>query len=163
MKKNDLSILIHQEERLQFDTFNHNIAWQLGSTIYNRAITESLPIVIEIKKFNQLLFFAAQPETTLDHHDWLRRKSNTVQRFLRSSYRIGYELALEKMDIKQRYHLSPCDYTSAGGGFPIIVKNIGVIGSISISGLPEREDHQLIVETLCDFLKQDKKDFALID
>lgn len=33
MKINDLSTLIHQEEMLQFDIFNENIAWQLGSII----------------------------------------------------------------------------------------------------------------------------------
>jgi len=155
MKINDLSILIHQEKMLQFDIFNENIAWQLGSIISERALTECLPIAIEIRKFNQTIFFSGRHGITLDHHDWIRRKANTVQRFLRSSYRVGHELALEKIDIAQRYHLSPYDYTSAGGGFPIIVKNIGVIGSISISGLPERQDHQLIVETLANFLGKD--------
>ena len=60
-----------------------------------------------------------------------------MQRFLRSSYRIAYQLALEKKDIVQRYHLSPADYASCGGGFPIIVQNAGVIGSVTVSGLPD--------------------------
>lgn len=161
MTTNDLSILIHQEETLQFDVFNEDTAWQLGSIIYERGKSDSLPIVIEIKKFDQPLFLAARSGVTFDHHDWIRRKGNTVQRFLRSSYRLGQELAVQKLDITQRFHLSAYDYTSAGGGFPIIVKNIGVIGSIAVSGLPEQQDHQLIVDTLADYLGKHKKSLQL--
>ena len=161
MTTNDLSILVRQEEILQFDVFNEDIAWQLGTIIYERGKLDCLPIVIEIKKFDQPLFLAARSGVTFDHHDWIRRKRNSVQRFLRSSYRLGHELAAEKLDITQRFHLSTHDYTSAGGGFPIIVKNIGVIGSIAVSGLPERQDHQLIVDTLADYLGKDKKSLQL--
>lgn len=161
MTTNDLSILKHQEEILQFDFFNEDIAWQLGSIIYERGKSDSLPIVIEIKKFDQPLFLAARSGVTFDHHDWIRRKGNSVQRFLRSSYRLGHELSVEKLDITQRYNLPADDYSSAGGGFPIIVKNIGVIGSIAVSGLPERQDHQLIVGTLADYLRKDKKSLQL--
>lgn len=161
MTLNDLPILIHQEEILQFDFFNEDIAWQLGSIIYERAKLDSLPIVIEIKKFDQTLFLAARSGVTFDHHDWIRRKCNTVQRFLRSSYRLGHELFIEKLDITQRYNLPAYDYTSAGGGFPVIVKNVGVIGSITISGLPEREDHQLIIDILADYLEKDKSTLQL--
>lgn len=163
MTTNDLSILIHQEEILQFDVFNEDIAWQLGSIIYERGKSDSLPIVIEIKKFDQTLFLAARSGVTFDHHDWIRRKGNTVQRFLRSSYRLGHELSVEKLDITQRYNLPAYDYSSAGGGFPIIVKNLGVIGSIAVSGLPEREDHQLIVDVLADYLVLDKSKLQLTD
>jgi len=157
----DLPILIRQEQVLQFEQFNEEIAWQLGSAIYNRAVAQSLPVVIDIRRFGNPLFFAARSGVTLDNHDWVKRKVNTVQRFLRSSYRIGHELALQKLDITQRYYLSPSEYTSAGGGFPIIVQNVGVIGSIVVSGLPERQDHQLIVDTLCDFLGHERNEFML--
>ena len=159
----DLAILVHQEEALRFNHFNEDIAWQLGSAIYERAVAECLPVVIEIRKFGKPLFFAARPGVTLDNHEWVKRKVNTVQRFLRSSYRIGHELALQELDITQRYYLSPSEYTSAGGGFPVIVKDTGVIGSIVVSGLPERDDHQLIVEILCDFLGHDRSEFKLSD
>ncbi|WP_257220755.1 MULTISPECIES: heme-binding protein [unclassified Pseudomonas] len=91
----------------------------------------------------------------------MRRKTNTVQRFLRSSYRIRYQLALENQDITQRYYLSPADYAGVGGGFPIIVKGAGVIGSVTVSGLPDRQDHQIIVDALCQLLGHDRDALAL--
>ena len=53
--------------------------------------------------------------------------------------------------------LSASDYVLAGGGFPITVKGVGVVGGIGVSGLPEREDHAVIVEALCEHLGVDAK------
>lgn len=157
----DLSMLIKQETTLQFNTFDEDIAWQIGSAIYSRAISESLPIVIELQKFGSSLFFGTRPGVILDNHGWAKRKLNTVQRFSCSSYRLGHELLMENLDINQRYHLSPAEYTSAGGGFPIIVKGVGIIGGIAVSGLPERQDHQIIVDALCDFLGYERNELTL--
>ena len=61
----------------------------------------------------------------------------------------------------QRYFLSPSEYAIAGGGFPIAVKGTGVIGAITVSGLPDRQDHQIIVDTLCKMLGHDQSDLTL--
>ena len=39
-----------------------------------------------------------------------------------------------------------------GGGFPLTVKNTGVIGTICVSGLPHLEDHNFIVDALKEYL-----------
>ncbi|WP_458131930.1 heme-degrading domain-containing protein [Pseudomonas sp. R3-41] len=153
--KDGLALLIRQEEALQFEHFDEETAWQLGTHIYERAETESWPLVIEVRRFDRPLFFAARPGVTSDNLDWVARKANTVRRFLRSSYRLRYQLALENLDISERYHLSPAEYASVGGGFPISVRRAGVIGSVTVSGLPDREDHQIIVEALCKHLNHD--------
>jgi uncharacterized protein (UPF0303 family) len=57
--------------------------------------------------------------------------------------------------------LDSADYVLAGGGFPVSVKNAGVIGVIAVSGLPERDDHGVIVAALCDHLGKDAKALAL--
>jgi uncharacterized protein (UPF0303 family) len=49
----------------------------------------------------------------------------------------------------------------AGGGFPITVKGAGIIGVIAVSGLPEREDHGVVVDALCDHLGIKRKTLAL--
>ncbi|QXI26624.1 heme-degrading domain-containing protein [Pseudomonas vanderleydeniana] len=157
----DLTRLIRQEEVLQFPHFDEGSAWQLGSFLYEQAVAEAWPLVIDIRRFDRPLFFAARPGITSDNHDWVRRKNNTVQRFLRSSYRLRYQLALDDQDITQRYCLSPADYASVGGGFPIIVRGAGVIGSVTVSGLPDRQDHQIIVDALCQLLGHDRDALAL--
>lgn len=159
--KDDLALLLRQEQTLQFPQFDEGRAWQLGSALYSKAVANAWPLVIDIRRFDRPLFFAARPGITSDNHDWVRRKTNTVQRFLRSSYRIRYQLAQENQDITQRYFLSPADYASVGGGFPIIVQGAGVIGSVTVSGLPDRQDHQIIVDTLCELLGHDRDALAL--
>lgn len=157
----ELALLVRQEEKLQYSRFDETTAWQLGAYLYDQAAAESWPLAIDVRRFDRPLFFAARPGVTSDNLDWLKRKQRTVQRFLRSSYRIRYELALEKQNITQRYHLAAADYSNVGGGFPIIVKGAGVIGSIAVSGLPDRQDHQLIVDALCELLGHDRGALAL--
>jgi uncharacterized protein (UPF0303 family) len=161
--KDDLACLVRQEETLQFERFDEDSAWHLGSRLHDLAVANGWPLVIDIRRFDRPLFFAARPGITSDNHDWVRRKNNTVQRFLRSSYRIRHQLALENLDITQRYFLSPADYASVGGGFPIIVRGAGVIGSVTVSGLPDRQDHQIIVDVLCDLLGHDREALSLGD
>ena len=53
------------------------------------------------------------------------------------------------------------DYVMAGGGFPITVRGIGVVGSVTVSGLHERDDHEIGVAAICDYLGADRSLFAL--
>ncbi|MDH2076840.1 heme-degrading domain-containing protein [Pseudomonas atacamensis] len=157
----DLATLIRQEQVLVFESFDENIAWQLGAQLQEQAMSEDWPLVIDIRRFDRPLFFSARPGVTSDNLDWVRRKNNTVQRFLRSSYRLTHQLAIEGLGIQERYHLSPADYADCGGGFPIIVRGAGVIGSVTVSGLPDRKDHQIIVDALCLMLGHDCYDLSL--
>jgi len=60
-----------------------------------------------------------------------------------------------------RYALASTDFSSHGGAFPVQVKEVGVIGSIAVSGLPQRDDHELVVEALCVALNRDYTSLAL--
>ncbi|NIE77501.1 heme-degrading domain-containing protein [Pantoea sp. Ap-967] len=152
--KEELALLVRQEQALQFEHFDEHVAWKLGSLLYNKAVAEQWPLVIDVRRFDRPLFLASTPGVTADNHDWVRRKTNSVQRFLRSTYRIALQLKLEGKDITQRYHLPAADYAGFGGGFPISVRGAGVIGCVTVSGLPHRQDHQVVVEALCSVLNQ---------
>jgi uncharacterized protein (UPF0303 family) len=41
------------------------------------------------------------------------------------------------------------------------VAGTGCIGTITVSGLPQRADHELIIEVLAEFLEQPLKELAL--
>ncbi|MHA6195400.1 heme-degrading domain-containing protein [Pseudomonas wadenswilerensis] len=148
--KNELAMLIRQEQALQFDRFDEHSAWQLGSLLYQRATAENWPLLIDIRRFDRPLFLAARPGTSADNHEWVRRKNNTVRRFLCSSYRMAHQLRLEG----SRDDLPVAEYACVGGGFPLIVRGAGVIGSVTVSGLPDRHDHQVVVDGLCAVLEQ---------
>lgn len=145
----DLARIVFQEKQLQFASFDEETAWRLGSYIRGVAVARELSLVVDVRRFGQPLFYAALPGTTPDNVEWVRRKGNVVARFHRSSYAIGREMAEKNSNLSDRYGLPIGDYASHGGSFPIRVSGAGVIGSITVSGLPEREDHQLAVEALC--------------
>ncbi|KAA0971998.1 heme-degrading domain-containing protein [Aureimonas fodinaquatilis] len=148
----DIRIIKEQESRLAFATFNEKEAFKLGSLIREKAISEGLGIVIDIRTWDRPLFYSATAGSTGSNPEWARRKSNLVRRFHKSSYRVVLELAREDKTFPQNWALDQAEYALAGGGFPLTIGDVGVIGSIAVSGLPEREDHQLITRSLAEHL-----------
>lgn len=142
-----------QEQRLKFPSFDEESAWRMGSRLREMALARSAPLAIDIRRFGQLLFFCALVGSTPDNADWARRKSNVVARFHRSSYELGLELQQKNTSLTDRFGLILTEFAAHGGAFPIAVVGSGVIGSITVSGLPQRADHELVVEALCAELK----------
>ena len=126
------------------------IAWELGTRIRTLATDRGLTLVIDVRRFGQQLFFAALDGTTPDNAEWVRRKSNVVARFHRSSYAVGMTLKMKATTLLEDYGLPVADYA-----FPLIVENAGSVGSVTVSGLPQRDDHNLVVEALCALLGRD--------
>jgi uncharacterized protein (UPF0303 family) len=120
-----------------------------------------LPVVIDVRRFGHPLFYAALSGTTPDNREWVRRKNNVVRRFLRSSYGMGLMLQRDKNTLFEKFGLPLADYAAHGGAFPLAVAHCGVLGSITVSGLPQRADHELVVEALCAALGRDYGEFAL--
>lgn len=150
----DLARLVLQEEQLQFDTFNPDTAWQLGTRLKAAVEARGKAAAIDIQFFGQPLFFYAMPGTTPDNVDWIRRKINVVQRFHRSSYALRLELRKKGITLTEQSGLSLRDHAAAGGGFPILLRGTGCIGTITVSGLPMRDDHNIIVEVLAAWLNR---------
>ncbi|GEO17822.1 heme-degrading domain-containing protein [Microvirga aerophila] len=145
---NSLDALLAEEQELQFPSFGTDVAWTLGSHIYQRAKAASLPIAIEVSRNGQQLFFAALAGATPDNAEWIRRKRAVVQRFHHSSLFMSVEAEVKGRPFLQRYGLSEQDYAAAGGGFPIYVKDTGCVGAVVVSGLPQLEDHRLVTESI---------------
>ncbi|MCO5064904.1 MAG: heme-degrading domain-containing protein [Rhizobiaceae bacterium] len=161
MSAADIARIMEQEEALVFDRFDEAIAFDIGSKLHARAVAEKLPVVIEVRFWDRLLFYAAMPGSTASNANWVRRKMNTVQMFQRSTYRIALEQGSADKLFKPDYGLDPADYVLAGGGFPIRVKGTGVVGAIGLSGLPQRQDHEVIVGTVAAYLGHDVAKLAL--
>jgi uncharacterized protein (UPF0303 family) len=151
-----IEILKRQESRLILKSFDEAVAWALGNAIRERAVTESLPICIDIVTWDRRLFFCTMPGASTANADWARRKLFTVKHRGRSSYRALLENRGEKL-YHPNWGVNPADYALSGGAVPIAVKGAGVVGGIGISGLHEREDHQLGIDAICDHLKLDRK------
>jgi uncharacterized protein (UPF0303 family) len=157
----DLEKIELQEAELIWPRFDFEIAWQIGARLRDLGMARRSPIVIDVRYFGQPLFYSALPGSVPDNAEWIRRKSNTVMRFHRSSYRVGLTLKQDDTTLLDRFALSSTEYSSHGGAFPLHVKDVGVIGVVSVSGLPQRDDHELVVEALCLALNRDYASLAL--
>jgi uncharacterized protein (UPF0303 family) len=159
--EDDMARLALQEEQLQFDSFSADVAWQLGMHLKEAVEARGKAAAIEIQLTDFPLFFYAMPGTTPDNGDWIRRKRNVVQRFHRSSYAMRMELRKKGTTLTEQSGLSLRDHATAGGGFPILLRGMGCIGTIAVSGLPMRDDHNIIVEVLANWLNRSLSELAL--
>ncbi|MFW5807997.1 MAG: heme-binding protein, partial [Spirochaetota bacterium] len=53
---------------------------------------------------------------------------------------------------EEKYLLPESEYAPHGGSFPILLRNTGIIGTVTVSGLAQEEDHDLVVEALSEYL-----------
>ncbi|MGF9691607.1 heme-degrading domain-containing protein [Rhizobium sp. 0TCS1.26] len=146
--KDDLVRIAAQEEALCFEHFNLDSAWSLGQHIRAAASSVGHVLSIDIQINGMQAFFAALPGARPDFEHWIRRKRNLTLRLLRPSYAIGLELAQQNTTTEAKSGMSSADYAAHGGSFPIRVIGVGCIGAVTVSGLPQREDHNLVVEAL---------------
>ncbi|MBB6019750.1 uncharacterized protein (UPF0303 family) [Paenibacillus sp. JGP012] len=88
-------------------------------------------MTIDITLKGHRLFLHAMEGTHPDNENWIRRKNKTLEK---------------------DYDLPESDYVLAGGAFPLILKGEGQVGTITISGLPDEEDHDLVTTGIRSFL-----------
>jgi uncharacterized protein (UPF0303 family) len=151
----DLAILEQQEKLLRFASFNAENAWELGCYLRTLLVDCRAGGTIEIELAGHLLFACATPTANPGQADWIRRKRNVVHRFGRSSYAIGLILESNDETLQSRHCLRLSDYAAHGGGFPILLEGTGPVGSVVMSGLPQRDDHCLVVAALAKVLEKD--------
>ncbi len=157
----DLERIALQEKELTLPRLDAETAWNLGSKLRALAAERKFAVVIDVRRFGQPLFYAAMEGTTPDNIEWVRRKSNVVARFHRSSYAVGLHEKQKGQTIYESQGLSLADYATHGGSFPLSVPSAGVVGSVTVSGLPMRQDHELVIEALCVLLGRDYKTLKL--
>ncbi len=151
----DLERIRLQERELVLPRLDAQFAWELGSRLRAMAAERGLAVVIDVRRFGQPLFYAAMEGTTPDNVEWVRRKSNVVARFHRSSYVAGLKERIKGETLAESQALPVADYATHGGSFPLTVAGAGVVGSATVSGLPQRGDHEMVIEALCAMLGRD--------
>ena len=156
----DLERVELQERELQLRHMDEQMAWEIGVRLRTMAEERGLAIVVDVRRFGQPLFYTALKGTTPDNVSWVQRKSNVVARFHRSSYAVGLHMKMRNDSLEAR-GLPISEYATHGGSFPLAVKGAGIVGSVTVSGLPQRADHELVVEALCGILGRDYAELKL--
>lgn len=143
-----LETLLLQETEFQFTSFTNETALELGMALIEAAKNRGKAVTIDITRYGQQLFHYAMSGTSADNDEWVKRKSNVVRRFGHSSYYVGTTLKNAGQTIQEKYLLPESEYAAHGGSFPLLIRNVGVVGTITVSGLPQAEDHELVVGAL---------------
>ena len=147
-EKTLLQALLQQEETLQFSRFSSDIALNLGLGIVNAARQAGQSVMVEIRFGELQLFQHAMEGCNPDNVDWVRRKNNVVRRFARSSFYMGTLYRSQGSDFDTGTGLDPREYAAHGGAFPLRIRGAGLVGVVTVSGLPQAEDHALAVAVL---------------
>jgi uncharacterized protein (UPF0303 family) len=150
----ELEELLAQEEELQFTTFTNTTAWELGCALVDAAQRDRLGVTVDIRRGEQQLFHAALPGTTANNDKWIERKNRVVRRFGHSSFFMGTLYRLQGTTLAERQLVSATRYAAHGGAFPVIVRGVGPVGTVTVSGLPQEDDHRLVVGVLRAFLAE---------
>lgn len=142
-----------QEERYVFDSFSKEDALKLGLYINEKSKKYSRGVAINITVNGVTIFSYCQEGANRSNIEWGLRKQRVVELEEMSSlkHRAWMELTGNTWETRK---LDPNLYSEHGGGFPIRIKNTGVVGAVTVSGLPHLEDHQLIIDALEAFFKE---------
>lgn len=144
----EIAELEEQERRLTLSRFTYDDAWALGTLLVELARARKAPVAIDIRRGGQQLFHAALPGSTPDNDAWIDRKRRVVERYGCSSLLVGSRFRAKGTTFEDSSRLDPDVYAAHGGAFPITVEGAGVIGTVVVSGLPQLEDHAMVVEAL---------------
>jgi uncharacterized protein (UPF0303 family) len=159
--ESDLQRIAFQEQTLRFERFDKATAWDLGTRLKTACEEQGVSATIEVRLARETVFFYSMPGTAASNTDWARRKRNVVELMELSSYRVGRSFELQGNSLERLMGLPVRDYADHGGSFPIQVKSVGCIGAVTVSGLPQREDHALVVQVLAQMCGADPRLLAL--
>jgi uncharacterized protein (UPF0303 family) len=161
--EDDVARVAEQERALVFPRFDEAAAFAIGSSIKAAAEAKGVSLAIDVRTWDRPLFYFSMPGATADNAEWIRRKSNCVRRFSRASYAVSVRLQLKSGTtlFAADDGIEPMDVAGHGGSFPIRVAGTGVIGAITVSGVPGRDDHGFVVAAIAAHLGLDPAALAL--
>ncbi|WP_058044311.1 heme-degrading domain-containing protein [Streptomyces roseifaciens] len=154
MTATDIARLEEDEQRLLLDHFDNDDAWRLGTILVDLARERGAAVTVGIRRGAQQLFHCALPGTSADNDAWIARKCRVVERYGESSFLVGARFRAKGRTFEESSRLDPDRYAAHGGAFPLRVRGTGVIGAVAVSGLPQAEDHALVVEGVRRFLEE---------
>ena len=144
--------LLSEENNLKIPDLSVASALEIGEIAKSFGVMRDLPIAVEVRLGDWIIYHASLPGSTAENQWWIDRKARVV---MLKQHSTMYErvLAQERgIDWHKENNLLDETHAIHGGGLPLITKSDGFVGVLLISGLPQVEDHLLGVEVLTEFL-----------
>ena len=145
-------VLLEEEMRLALPSLTVTDALEIGEIAKLFGQDRSLPIAVEVRLGDWIIYHASLPGSTVENQGWIDRKARVVT--LKKHSTMFERVSAEERGVDWHKENNLLDETHAihGGGLPLITKDQGFVGVLLISGLPQVEDHLLGVEVLTEFL-----------
>ena len=146
------AVLLEEEMRLTLHSLTITDALEIGEIAKQFGQDRSLPIAVEVRVGDWIVYHASLPGSTAENDWWIGRKARVVK--LKKHSTIFERVLAEEQGIDWHKENNLLDETHAihGGGLPLITQSDGFVGVLLISGLPQVEDHLLGVKVLTEFL-----------
>lgn len=149
--------LLKQEEDFSFSSFTNEDAIALGQEMLKIATSQKAPVIIQVRISQQIIFHTALAGTTTENDWWINRKARVVEKFNHSSMYVRVSFEEKNQTFEEHSGLDNELFAAHGGGFPINVVGQGVVGVALVSGLPQVEDHKMIIQGLINFKQAKSK------
>ena len=146
------SQLISEEQILTLPSLDLAGALEIGEIAKSLAVLRKLPLAIQVRLGDWIIYHASLPGSTSENQLWIDRKARVVA--LKHHSTMYERVSAEERGVDWHKENNLLDETHAihGGGLPLTTNNEGFAGMLLISGLPQVEDHLLGVEVLTEFL-----------
>ena len=144
--------LLQEELLLTLPKLDVADAMEIGEIAKSFGTQKGLPIAVEVRLGDWIIYHASLPGSTAENQWWIDRKARVVM--LKHHSTIYERVSAEERGVDWHKENNLLDETHAihGGGLPLITKSDGFVGVLLVSGLPQVEDHLLGVEVLTEFL-----------
>lgn len=137
-----------QEAGLVLSSFTLADALRLGAIAQAHAERDALPIIIQVRHGRRIAFMMALPGSKSDSENWIRRKAAVVEKLETSTMYQKLRYLERGTTFNAATGLDELEFAAHGGGMPISATSVDIVGSMYVSGLPDTEDHALIVRCL---------------
>ena len=144
--------LLNEEKVLTLSSLDLSGALEIGEIAKSLGMVRNLPIAIEVRIGDWIIYHASLPGSKPENDWWISRKARVVKLKQHSTMYERVNAEERGVDWHKENHLLDETHAIHGGGLPLITKNEGFVGTLLISGLPQVEDHLLGVEVLTEFL-----------
>jgi uncharacterized protein (UPF0303 family) len=146
------SQLLNEEQILTLPSLDLVGALEIGEIAKLLGVSRNLPVAIEVRLDDWIIYHASLPGSTPENDWWISRKARTVMLKRHSTMYERVSAEERGVDWHKENNLPDETHAIHGGGLPLITKKDGFVGVLLISGLPQVEDHLLGVEVLTEFL-----------
>ena len=149
-----LAELEAQEERLVLPHLTYDDAARLGATVAALAEQRQLPVVVRVEVDTpdgpHTVFQRALAGSSPSNDWWIGAKAKVVRHYGHASFTVGTRYRVEGTTFEDSSGLDET-YKAHGGCFPLRVDG-RLAGVVAVSGLPQQDDHALVVEGLTAYL-----------